>query len=83
MKMKFLKPAVILVDGVPQTMFSEGDVQDLNPDSAERWRRRGVAVDHVEGARVIEPPAAAAEATADTAPAEDAGAGAGKRKRGK
>lgn len=48
MKVRFVKPAVIIVDGVPQTMFNEGDVQDLNPASAERWRRRGVAVDLAE-----------------------------------
>lgn len=48
MKIKFISDAVVMVEGKPQTLFSQNDVQDLNPNSAQRWLRRGVAVEHSE-----------------------------------
>lgn len=48
MKIKFISDAVITVEGKPQTLFEQNDVQDLNPNSAQRWIRRGVAVEYTE-----------------------------------
>lgn len=43
MKVKFKSDAIAVLEKGPTTLFAAGDVQDLNPASAERWIRRGVA----------------------------------------
>lgn len=48
MKVKFVTDAMIIVDGSPEVMFEQGDLQDLTPESAQRWIRRGVAVEVAE-----------------------------------
>ena len=43
MKIKFVTDAIVHVEGIPKTLFSTGDIQELNDASADRWLRRGVA----------------------------------------
>ena len=44
MKVEFVSDATVMVEGKSETLFSTGDIQELNGASAERWIRRGVAV---------------------------------------
>lgn len=46
MKVKFVSDAVAITEKGAETLFSTGDVQDLNSASADRWIRRGIAVVH-------------------------------------
>lgn len=94
MKVKFIKDAVIHVDGLPQTMFAAESEVDLPDASAERWRRRGVAIfldqlppDPSAGTvitpapKLAEQPAASEAAATEPAAPADASAEDGKKKR--
>jgi hypothetical protein len=48
-RVRFVSDANAILESGPQTLFNTGDVQDLNPASADRWIRRGVAVDDPDG----------------------------------
>lgn len=45
MKIKFTKDAVATLCEVPEVVFPSGAIEDLAPASADRWIRRGVAVE--------------------------------------
>jgi len=46
-KVKFVRDAEITIDG-ELVKYEAGKVYDLREDRAERWKKREVAVDHVE-----------------------------------
>ena len=45
MKIKFTQDAVATLREVPEVVFQSGAIEDLAPASADRWIRRGVAVE--------------------------------------
>ena len=48
MKVEFVSDAIVMVENVAKTMFTKGDIQELNDASAARWISRGVAVQATE-----------------------------------
>jgi hypothetical protein len=77
MKVKFIKDAVIHVDGLPKTMFDTGAEVELPDASGDRWLRRGVAVllgdlpPDPSAGTVITPPAAPATGDGEPAAQDD------------